>query len=219
MLLAVIMGKSVIRITILLILFSVPAFGQGAFANISDKMNKDVKKTELATIGGGCFWCVEAIYEGLQGVKSVVSGYSGGSFKNPTYREVTSGLSGHAEVCQITFDPDVISFEEILEVFWEVHDPTTLNRQGADIGPQYRSVVFYHSNEQKKIAEESKRKAGASGVYEDPIVTEIAAFNGFYEAEDYHQNYFLNNPNQAYCSVVISPKVNKFRKKYKDQLK
>ncbi len=192
---------------------------QKTIANISDKMNKDNEKAEVATIGGGCFWCVEAIYENLEGVESVVSGYSGGSVKNPGYRDISSGLTGHAEVCQITFDPDVISFEEIIEIFWEVHDPTTLNRQGADIGPQYRSVIFYHSEDQKRIAMDSMKKMDESRVFSSPIVTEIISFSGFYKAEDYHQDYFLNNPNQSYCSIVISPKVKKFKKEHKDQLK
>lgn len=186
----------------------------------SDKnLNAIPAGMQVATFGGGCFWCVEAIYEDLKGVESVISGYSGGAKKNPSYQEVCSGFSGHAEVIQITFDPQLISFKDILEVFWEVHDPTTLNRQGADIGSQYRSVIFYHSDEQKNIAEESKKQADASALYKDPIVTEISEFKGFYEAEDYHQNYFYNNPNQPYCSVVISPKVKKFKNKYKDQLK
>lgn len=186
----------------------------------SDKnLNVFSEGMQVATLGGGCFWCVEAIYEDLKGVESVVSGYSGGAKKNPSYQEVCSGFSGHAEVIQITFDPQVISFKDILEVFWEVHDPTTLNRQGADIGSQYRSVIYYHSDEQKNIAEESKRQADASGLYKDPVVTEISEFKGFYEAEDYHQDYFNNNPNQPYCSVIISPKVKKFKNKYKDQLK
>ncbi len=192
---------------------------QEIIANISDKMNKDNEKAKVATIGGGCFWCVEAIYENLEGVESVVSGYSGGSVKNPGYRDISSGLTGHAEVCQITFDPDVISFEEIIEIFWEVHDPTTLNRQGADIGPQYRSVIFYHSENQKKIAMDSMKKMDESRVFSSPIVTEIVSFSEFYKAEDLHQNYFLNNLNQPYCSVVISPKVKKFKKEHKDQLK
>ncbi len=192
---------------------------QEIIANISDKMNKDNEKAEVATIGGGCFWCVEAIYENLEGVESVVSGYSGGSVKNPGYRDISSGLTGHAEVCQITFDPDVISFEEIIEIFWEVHDPTTLNRQGTDIGPQYRSVIFYHSEDQKRIAMDSMKKMDESRVFSSPIVTEIISFSGFYKAEDYHQDYFLNNPNQSYCSIVISPKVKKFKKEHKDQLK
>ena len=186
----------------------------------SDKnLNVFPEGMQVATLGGGCFWCVEAIYEDIKGVESVVSGYSGGAKKNPSYQEVCSGFSGHAEVIQITFDPQVISFKDILEVFWEVHDPTTLNRQGADIGSQYRSVIYYHSDEQKNIAEESKRQADASGLYKDPVVTEISEFKGFYEAEDYHQDYFNNNPNQPYCSVIISPKVKKFKNKYKDQLK
>ncbi len=186
----------------------------------SDKnLNAIPAGMQVATLGGGCFWCVEAIYEDLKGVESVISGYSGGAKKNPSYQEVSSGFSGHAEVIQITFDPKLISYKDILEVFWEVHDPTTLNRQGADIGSQYRSVIYYHSDEQKSIAEESKKQADASGLYKDPIVTEISEFKGFYEAEDYHQNYFINNPNQPYCSVVISPKVKKFKNKYKDQLK
>lgn len=177
------------------------------------------QKMETATLGAGCFWCVEAIYEELEGVESVVSGYSGGSLQNPSYSEVSSGLTGHAEVCQIVFNPEVLSFDEILEVFWEVHDPTTLNRQGADIGSQYRSVIFYHSEKQKEIAEKSKKQLDLSKTYKDPVVTQIAPFKSFYKAEDYHQNYFLNNPNQAYCSVVIGPKVKKFRKKNKDKLK
>lgn len=174
-------------------------------------------KTELATLGGGCFWCVEAIYQDLKGVSKVESGYSGGSVSNPTYREVCSGLTGHAEVIQVTFDPAVISFKEILEIFFTVHDPTTLNRQGADTGTQYRSVIFYHSPEQKTVAEEVK--VSMQAVWDDPIVTEIAAFEKFYKAEDYHQNYFNDNPNQPYCSIVIAPKVKKFREKYQEKLK
>jgi peptide-methionine (S)-S-oxide reductase len=181
-------------------------------------MQLNNQKMETATLGAGCFWCVEAIYDELEGVKSVVSGYSGGSLKNPTYRKVSSGLTGYAEVCQIVFDPEIISFEEILEVFWEVHDPTSLNRQGADTGTQYRSVIFYHSEAQKSMAEKSKKELNLSETYKDAIVTQIAPFKSFYEAEDYHQNYFINNPNQPYCSVVIGPKVKKFRKKFKDKL-
>lgn len=172
---------------------------------------------ETATLGAGCFWCVEAIFQDLKGVESVVSGYSGGAIANPAYREVTSGITGHAEVCQIKFDPKVIAFNQILEVFWEVHDPTTLNRQGADIGPQYRSVIFYHNEEQKKLAESSKKLMASA--FKDPIVTEITAYRNFSKAEDYHQDYFLNNASQPYCSVVISPKVKKFKKKYGDMIK
>jgi peptide-methionine (S)-S-oxide reductase len=174
-------------------------------------------RTELATLGGGCFWCVEAIFQDLKGVSKVESGYSGGNVSHPTYREVCSGLTGHAEVIQVTFDPAVISFKEILEIFFTVHDPTTLNRQGADTGTQYRSVIFYHSPEQKAVAEEVKTSMQA--IWDDPIVTEIAAFSKFYKAEDYHQNYYKDNPNQPYCSIVIAPKVKKFREKYQEKLK
>jgi len=174
---------------------------------------------ETATLGGGCFWCVEAIYLDLKGVHAVVSGYAGGAIENPTYQQVCTGTTGHAEVTQITFDPEVISFEDLLYVFWRTHDPTTLNRQGADVGPQYRSVIFYHDNEQKNIAERSKQETDASGLWPNPIVTEIAPFRNFYEAEDYHQNYYRVNPNQPYCRAVIDPKVQKFRKAFQDKLK
>ncbi|TVQ44553.1 MAG: peptide-methionine (S)-S-oxide reductase [Saprospirales bacterium] len=173
---------------------------------------------EQATFGAGCFWCVEAIFQELRGVKAVVSGFSGGHIKNPAYREVIAGTTGHAEVVQITFDPEVISFEKLLMVFWSTHDPTTLNRQGADVGTQYRSAIFYHSEEQKSQARQSKAEV-ATQLWDDPIVTEITAFEKFYEAEDYHQNYFALNPNQGYCRVVINPKLNKFRKNFADWLK
>jgi len=182
-------------------------------------MEDQNKKLETTTLGAGCFWCVEAIFQGLKGVKSVVSGYSGGSVPNPTYNDVCSGNTGYAEVCQIKFDPDKISFGEILDVFWEVHDPTTLNRQGADVGTQYRSAIFYHNEKQKEIAERSKKKIDASGIFSNPVITEISAYQNFYQAEDYHQNYFDNNPNQPYCRIVISPKLKKFREKYKGSLK
>jgi len=187
--------------------------------NIMDEQNIKKAHFETATLGGGCFWCVEAIYQDLKGVEKVESGYAGGSIKNPTYQEVCSGLTGHAEVTNITFDPDIISFKELLDVFWEIHDPTTLNRQGADIGTQYRSVIFYHDQNQKVIAESSLNELELSGVYKDPVVTEIVPFTVFYKAENYHQDYFSNNPNQPYCRMVISPKVAKFRKKYKNELK
>lgn len=174
-------------------------------------------KSEIATLGGGCFWCVEAIYQDLKGVSKVESGYSGGHIDNPTYKEVCSGLTGHAEVIQVTFDPEIISFADILRIFFTVHDPTTLNRQGNDSGTQYRSVIYYHSEEQKKTAETVKIEAQEA--WDDPIVTEITAFDMFYKAEDYHQNYFKDNPNQGYCSFIIAPKVKKFREKYKDRLK
>ena len=174
---------------------------------------------EQATLGAGCFWCIEAIYQDLQGVTKVESGYAGGHVPDPTYREVCTGNTGHAEVAQITFDPDVISFEDILYIFWRTHDPTTLNRQGADVGTQYRSAIFYHDERQKAIAEKLLAETDASGVWPNPIVTEIAPLDTFYAAEDYHQNYFKDNAFQPYCRVVIDPKVRKFRKEFKDRLK
>lgn len=174
---------------------------------------------EVATLGGGCFWCLEAVFDQLQGVEHVESGYSGGWVANPTYRHVCSGNTGHAEVVQVTFDPQQISFREILEVFFSIHDPTTLNRQGADVGPQYRSAIFYHSPEQKAIAEQVIQELTAAKTWRDPIVTEVKAFKEFYVAEDYHQEYFANNPRQPYCQIVVAPKVAKFRKQYATQLK
>lgn len=182
-----------------------------------DKNNNS--KLEIATFGAGCFWCTEAIYERLDGVEKVISGYSGGNIKNPSYKEVCTGTTGHAEVTQIYFNPEVISYGELLDVFWYTHDPTTLNRQGNDMGTQYRSVIFYHDENQKKIAEESKLKTDQSGTFKDPIVTEISPLINFYEAEDYHQDYFNNNSNQPYCSIVISPKIKKFTAKYQNKLK
>jgi peptide-methionine (S)-S-oxide reductase len=174
---------------------------------------------ETATLGGGCFWCVEAVFQDLIGVRQVVSGYAGGAIENPTYQQVCTGTTGHAEVVQITFDPEVISFEEILYVFWRTHDPTTLNRQGADVGTQYRSVIFYHDDEQKAIAEKSKRETDAAGVWPNPIVTEISPVSEFFQAEDYHQNYYRDNPHQPYCMMVIDPKVRKFKKEFGPKLK
>lgn len=174
-------------------------------------------KTEIATLGGGCFWCVEIMYQDLIGVLKVESGYTGGKTKNPTYREICSGLSGHAEVVQVAFDPEIISFREILEVFFTVHDPTTLNRQGNDSGTQYRSVIYYHSEAQRLMAEQVKKEAQA--LWDDPIVTEISAATEFYKAEDYHQNYFKDNPNQPYCSFVIAPKVRKFREQFRAKMR
>jgi peptide-methionine (S)-S-oxide reductase len=178
-----------------------------------------MENLQKATFGSGCFWCTEAIFERLKGVKSVVSGYSGGKVENPTYKEVCTGTTGHAEVTQITYDPEVISFDELLEVFWKTHDPTTLNRQGNDVGTQYRSVIFYHNEEQKKLAEKYKDELNKSGAWDKPIVTEISPFTKFYPAEDYHQEYYENNPNQGYCAFVIAPKVEKFEKVFKDKLK
>ncbi len=184
------------------------------------KTMSEVKSNlEKATFGNGCFWCTEAVFLELKGVQKVESGYSGGQVKNPTYREVCTGETGHAEVIQITYDPKVISYEELLEVFWNTHDPTTLNKQGADEGTQYRSAVFYHNEEQKKIATEYKKQLEASKVYRNPIVTEISPLINFYKAEDYHQNYYSLNPNQGYCQYVIRPKVEKFRKQYSAKLK
>jgi peptide-methionine (S)-S-oxide reductase len=184
-----------------------------------DNMNADFSKLDTATFGAGCFWCVEAVFERLKGVEMVVSGYSGGSVANPTYSQVCEGNTGHAEVCQIYFDPTKVSFKELLEVFWKTHDPTTLDRQGNDEGTQYRSVIFFHNEEQKKIAEFYKKELDNSGAYPNPIVTEISKFSSFFVAEDYHQNYFNENGNQPYCSFVIKPKVDKFQKAFKEKLK
>jgi peptide-methionine (S)-S-oxide reductase len=189
--------------------------------NIKPKTDDRINMANLqkATLGAGCFWCVEAVYDELQGVHSVKSGYMGGKRPNPTYEQVCTGTTGHAEVVQVEYDPDIVSFDEILEVFWSVHDPTTLNRQGNDVGTQYRSVVFYHDDDQRKKAEHYKKSLMEEGAFDDPIVTEISAAEEFFVAEDYHQDYFLNNPSQAYCSFVVAPKVEKFRKVFKEKLK
>jgi peptide-methionine (S)-S-oxide reductase len=179
----------------------------------------DTGKLELATFGAGCFWCVEAVFEELKGVKTVEAGYSGGTVEDPTYRQVTTGETGHAEVTRVAYDPSVITYEQLLEVFWHTHDPTTLNRQGYDVGTQYRSVIFYHNEEQKRIAEESLERTAASGLWEDPIVTEIQPLENYYRAENYHQDYYANNPNAGYCQVVIAPKLKKFRKEFSHLLK
>lgn len=174
---------------------------------------------EVATFGGGCFWCLEPIFKELRGVHAAVSGYAGGHVPNPTYRQVCNGNTGHAEVVQVTFDPNVIAYRDLLRVFFAFHDPTTKDRQGNDVGPQYRSVVFYESPEQKAAAEEIKAEIDRSGIWGAKAVTEIVPAAPFYPAEDYHQDYFLNNPNQGYCRVIIAPKVAKFRKQYADRLK
>ena len=174
---------------------------------------------DTATFGAGCFWCVDAIFSELKGVINVDPGYAGGTTKNPTYEEVCQDNTGHAEVCQIVYDPSLISFTDLLEVFWKVHDPTTLNRQGNDVGTQYRSVIFYHNDKQKKLAEEYKAKLNASGAYNNPIVTQIVPFTVFYMAEEYHKNYFAKHPGQGYCQFVIAPKMEKFRKVFHDKLK
>lgn len=174
---------------------------------------------EIATLAGGCFWCLEAVYDELKGVSSVESGYSNGHVPNPTYREVCGGDTGHAEAVRIRFDPSIISYRDLLNVFFAIHDPTTLNRQGADIGDQYRSAIFYHSPEQKRIAEEVIRELTARRLWDSPIVTEVAEAGPFYVAEDYHQEYFARNPYQPYCSAVVAPKVAKFRKQFLEMLK
>lgn len=174
---------------------------------------------EKATLGAGCFWCVEAVFQRIEGVTSVVSGYTGGKTENPTYKQICTGNTGHAEVAQITFEPQKISFKELLDVFWRTHDPTTLNRQGNDSGTQYRSAIFYHNEKQKLIAEQSKKEANELKIWPDPIVTEINPLTAFYEAEDYHQNYYNDNTSQPYCSYVITPKVQKLKKEFADKLK
>lgn len=174
---------------------------------------------EKATLGGGCFWCLEAVFQDLSGVEEVVSGYAGGHVPNPTYQEVCTGATGHAEVVQLTFDPDLITYEEILEVFFSIHDPTTLNRQGADVGTQYRSVIFYHDEDQEKAAREMIARLEREKVFDDPIVTQVAPLTNFYPAEGYHQRYFENNPEQPYCRVVIAPKVEAFRRTFAEKLR
>lgn len=188
---------------ILTLMLTNPSFGQ-----------TDNPNAQQATFGAGCFWCVEAIYQRVNGVIAVESGYSGGHVKNPTYEQVITGNTGHAEVARVTFDPEIIDYETLLEVFWHTHDPTTLNRQGNDIGPQYRSAIYYHNEEQRRIAEASMKRTDASGLWDDPIVTEISPLINYTVAEDYHQNYFNNNPNAGYCSFVIAPKVAKFKKDF-----
>ena len=174
---------------------------------------------EQATLGAGCFWCVEAVFEELNGVTLVEAGYAGGQVENPTYKEVLSGTTGHAEVTRITFDPSVISYDQILTVFWHTHNPTTINRQGNDIGPQYRSVIFYHNKNQKEIAERSLKETDQSNLWQDSIVTELKSLSNYSKAENYHQNYYANNPNAGYCQVVIAPKLKKFRKEFSQWLK
>jgi len=182
-------------------------------------MGNSISKTEVATLGGGCFWCLEAIYIDLKGVEKVVSGYAGGSQGNPTYQEVSRGASGHAEVVQVTYNPDEISYEDLLNIFFTIHDPTTLNRQGADVGPQYRSVIFYHDESQRIMAEKVMAEVESEHIWPNPLVTQLEPFSEFFVAEEYHQEYFKRNPEQGYCQVVIAPKVVKFRKSFADRLK
>lgn len=178
-----------------------------------------LERTAVATLAGGCFWCLEPVFRALIGVKDVVVGYAGGDVPNPSYQLVCTGTTGHAEVAQVEYYPDKISFRELLEVFFTVHNPTTLNRQGPDVGPQYRSAIFYHNDEQREIAEEVMRRIEEAGVWEDEIVTEIAPLDNFYPAEDYHQRYYQRNPNQAYCQAIINPKLKKFRQRWASKLK
>ncbi len=180
--------------------------------------SKNKKDMEIATFGGGCFWCTEAIFQELKGVESVTSGYSGGDIVNPSYKETSTGRTGHAEVIEIEFNPEIISFTELLEVFFATHNPTTLNRQGADVGPQYRSAIFYHNEDQKRIAIEIIDQLNNDNVFDNPVVTEVTEWKNFFKAEDYHQDYFANNPSQGYCQFVIVPKLNKFRKIFKEKL-
>ncbi len=216
--------KSIFSIGVLsAVLFSAPGCsGQGGrnktAQDLSDMELKNIV-TDTATFGAGCFWCVEAVFQELKGVHKVVSGYMGGHVKRPSYKEVCTGNTGHAEVVQIVYEPSVISFTELLEVFWQTHDPTTLNRQGADVGTQYRSAVFYHSDKQKKTAEELKLSLDLSGAFSGPIVTEISPASEFYVAEDYHQDYYTLNGTAPYCQFVIKPKMDKFRKVFADKLK
>jgi len=193
--------------------------GEAPNENSERENMSETENTKLATFGGGCFWCVEAVFQRLDGVVSVRSGYTGGMVKDPTYEQICTGKTGHAEVCQVRFDPEKIGFDELLEVFFNTHDPTTKDRQGNDVGTQYRSVVFYHDDEQKQQAEQYIKKLTDSGAFKNPIVTEVSPLGEFYAAEKYHQNYFNLNPNQGYCRFVIQPKVEKLKKNFKEKLK
>jgi len=216
-----------LKILILFAAMSVVTFG-GCDNKSTEKQSESKSATggiinmenlQKATFGSGCFWCTEAIFERLNGVIKVESGYSGGKVENPSYEEVCTGKTGHAEVTQITYDPSIITYDELLEVFWKTHDPTTLNRQGNDVGPQYRSVIFYHNDEQKQLAEKYKSELDKSGAWDNPIVTEISPLTNYFPAENYHQDYYNNNLNQGYCAFVIAPKLEKFKKVFKDKLK
>lgn len=212
------------KVLVLFVLMLLPATGcmradEQARTIYGDNMSFDNSKLDSAIFGAGCFWCVEAVFQRLKGVERVISGYSGGSVKNPTYKQVCEGNTGHAEVCKIYYDPTVLTYTELLEVFWKTHDPTTLNRQGNDVGTQYRSVIFYNNDEQKELAQHFKNKLDSSGIFSDKIVTEISPAGEFFVAEDYHQNYFDENGNQPYCSFVIKPKLEKFEKVFKEKLK
>lgn len=216
--------KNILKITFTTILITIFFIGCNESKSQENQETKNIMSDknpnlETATFGSGCFWCTEAIFERVSGVVSVVSGYSGGTVINPTYDEVCSGTTGHAESTQITFDPIIVSYDELLEIFWKTHDPTTLNRQGNDVGTQYRSAIFYHTDEQKRKAEYYKNKLTEEKIWDKPIVTEITKFEKFYLAEDYHQEYYNNNPDQGYCAYVITPKIEKFEKIFKEKLK
>jgi peptide-methionine (S)-S-oxide reductase len=204
--------KQVRFILPLILVVSLSLFAQKNKKTMNDQL-------AVATFGNGCFWCTEAIFQQLKGVETVLPGYTGGEVKNPSYKEVCTGTTGHAEAIQITYDPSVISYRELLDVFFYTHDPTTLNRQGADVGTQYRSAIFFHNKEQESDAVKIIEQLTSEGVYSDPIVTEITAFDIFYDAEEYHQNYYINNKNQGYCRAVINPKLDKFMKKYGSKTK
>lgn len=218
-----------IAVTFVAAIFFISACGQNKPTPKNENMSTETQPTavpkhsaghiDTATFGAGCFWCVEAVFQRLNGVISVTSGYSGGSVKNPSYKEVCNGTTGHAEVAQIVYDKNKISFDELLEVFWKTHDPTTMNSQGNDVGTQYRSAIFYHNEDQKLAAEKYKKELNEVHAYPDPVVTEIAPFKAFYPAEDYHQNYYNQNGSQGYCRYVIQPKVEKFEKVFKSKLK
>lgn len=203
------------------VIFFLSGAGAGAAqtAYHGEEISMGTTALDTATFAAGCFWCVEAVFQNLKGVHSVESGYTGGSVANPSYEEVCSGSTGHAEACQIAYDPKIVSYPELLEVFWKTHDPTTLNRQGNDSGTQYRSAIFYHNEDQKKLAEHYKSELDSSGAFDAPIVTEIVPFTKFYKAENYHQNYFNEHGAQPYCLFIIKPKVEKFKKAFKDKVK
>ena len=216
--------KIILSITILVAAIAVYVLlpgqsNQKAIDKNGEKNSMGATVLDTATFGAGCFWCVEAVFQNLKGVHSVVSGYAGGTVRNPTYEDVCSGSTGHAEVCQIAYDPKQVTYPELLEVFWKTHDPTTLNRQGNDAGTQYRSAIFYHNQEQKNLAEHYRKELDSSKAFDGPIVTEIVPLTNFYKAEDYHQNYFNEHGAQPYCLFIIRPKVDKFKKVFKEKLK
>jgi peptide-methionine (S)-S-oxide reductase len=218
------MRKIILYVTAILLFvisFALSGFRTAGETNTDNFILKKGANSNLekATFGSGCFWCSEAVFERVQGVNEVESGYAGGKITNPTYEQVCSGATGSAEVIQINYDPDIITYDELLEIFWKTHDPTTLNQQGNDVGTQYRSAVFYHNDEQKIKAEEYKTALDESGAWKDPIITSIEPYNNYSKAEIYHQNYYENNPNQGYCSFIIGPKIKKFEKVFKDKLK